>query len=223
MKFYDIVKGAIPGNPSINSTKDIDEVINKITAVILTAINQSSKAKIINGPHRKLPSRITNKITLRNQIKKRWQITYEPRFKRKSTQLANEIKADIKPFDQNSWTEWPFSLNQRDLSIYNATRKFSRKFRKIPSILDTNGLKYTPLGKANAIKYSLENSFQTNPDPYDNRHISEVNKAVQHFLNSTRNDNNIKVTSPLEIQAIIKKITLKKTAGPDGVQIKHSR
>ncbi|GBN91012.1 putative RNA-directed DNA polymerase from transposon X-element [Araneus ventricosus] len=55
MKFYDIAKEAIPGNPSINSTKDIDEVINKITAVILTAINQSSKAKIINDPHRKLP------------------------------------------------------------------------------------------------------------------------------------------------------------------------
>ncbi|GBM74247.1 RNA-directed DNA polymerase from mobile element jockey, partial [Araneus ventricosus] len=106
MKFYDITKEAIPGNPSINSTKDIDEVINKITAVILTAINQSSKAKIINGPYRKLPPLITNKITLRNQIKKRWQITYDPRFKRKSTQLTNEIKADINQYDQDSWTEW---------------------------------------------------------------------------------------------------------------------
>ncbi|GBN23807.1 hypothetical protein AVEN_54960-1, partial [Araneus ventricosus] len=49
MKFYDIAKEAIPGNPSINSTKDIDEVINIITTVIPTAINQSSKAKITNG------------------------------------------------------------------------------------------------------------------------------------------------------------------------------
>ncbi|GBM17263.1 putative RNA-directed DNA polymerase from transposon X-element, partial [Araneus ventricosus] len=222
MKFYDIVKGAIPGNLSIDSTKDFDEVINKITSVILAAINQSSKAKIINGRHKNLPFRITNKITLRNQIKKRWQITYDPRFKRKSTQLTNEIKADIKQYDQVSWTEWPFSLNQEDLPIYNATRKFSRKFQKIPPILDTDGLKYTSLGKANAFKYSIENSFQKNTGPYDNRHISEVNKAVQHFLNSTRNNNNIKLTSPLEIQAIIKKINLKKTAGPEGIQIKHS-
>ncbi|GBN95687.1 hypothetical protein AVEN_204862-1 [Araneus ventricosus] len=180
MKFYDITQ----------------EVINKITAVILTAINQSSKAKIINGPHRKLPPRITIKINLRNQIKKRWQITYDPRFKRKSTHLPNEIKADINQYDQDSWTDWLLILNQEDLSIYNATRKFSRNFHKIPPILDTDGLKYTPLGKANAFKYSLENSFQTNPEPYDNRHISEVNRAVQHFLNSTRNDNNIKLTYP---------------------------
>ncbi|GBN18818.1 putative RNA-directed DNA polymerase from transposon X-element [Araneus ventricosus] len=74
-----------------------------------------------------------------------------------------------------------------------------------------------PSGKANAFKYSLENSFQTNPEPYDNRHISEVNRAVQHFLNTTRNDNSIKLTSPLEIQAIIKKINPKKTTGPDGI------
>ncbi|GBN78129.1 putative RNA-directed DNA polymerase from transposon X-element [Araneus ventricosus] len=147
MTFYDNAKEAIPGTPSINSTKDIDEVINRITAVILKTLKQSSKAKLIGDPHRKLPPRITNKITLRNQIKKRWQITYDPRFKRKSTQLTNEIKADIKQYDQDSWAEWLLSLNQKDLSIYNATRKFSRKFHKIPPILDTGRLKYTPSEK----------------------------------------------------------------------------
>ncbi|GBN11552.1 hypothetical protein AVEN_246250-1 [Araneus ventricosus] len=80
MKFYNIVKEAIPSNPNINSTKHIDEVINKITAVILTAINKPSKAKLINGPHRKLLLRISNKITLRNQIKNRWQITYDSKL-----------------------------------------------------------------------------------------------------------------------------------------------
>ncbi|GBN32004.1 putative RNA-directed DNA polymerase from transposon X-element [Araneus ventricosus] len=213
MKFYDIVKESIPGNPSIISTKVIDEVIKKI---ILTAINQSFKAKRINGPQRKLPPRITNKIALRNQIKKSWQITYDHRF-RKFTQLTNDIKADIVQYDQDSWTEWRLSLNQEEVSIYETTRKFSRQFHKIPPILDTDGLKYTHLVKANVFKYSLENSFQTNPELYDNRHISEVNKAVHHFLNSTRKDNNIKLTSPREIQAIIKKINPKKATGPDGI------
>ncbi|GBM95643.1 hypothetical protein AVEN_128868-1 [Araneus ventricosus] len=92
MKFYDIVKGAIPDNLSIESTKDFDKVITKITSVILTSINQFSKAKIINGPHKNLPSRFTNEITLRNQIKKRWHITYEPRFKRKSPSSTMKSK-----------------------------------------------------------------------------------------------------------------------------------
>ncbi|GBM13874.1 putative RNA-directed DNA polymerase from transposon X-element [Araneus ventricosus] len=217
MKFYDIAKEAIPVNPSINLTKDIDEIIKKITAVILTAINQSTKANIINVPHRKLLPCITNKFTLRNQIKKIWQITYDSRFKRKSTQITNEIKADLKQYDQVAWTERLLNLNQEDLSIYNATRKFSRKFHKIPPILDTDGLNYTSLGKANAFKYSLENSFQTNPKPYVNSHISEVNKAVQNFLNSTKNDKNIKLTSPIEIQAVIKTIYSKMATGPDGI------
>ncbi|GBO04938.1 RNA-directed DNA polymerase from mobile element jockey [Araneus ventricosus] len=58
---------------------------------------------------------------------------------------------------------------------------------------------------------------KTNREPYNNRHISEVNKAVHHFLKSTRNDNYIKLTSPLEIQAIIKKINPNKAIGPDGM------
>ncbi|GBN97302.1 hypothetical protein AVEN_8826-1 [Araneus ventricosus] len=110
--------------------------------------------------------------------------------------------------------------------IYLSTTQLGNSqgtFTKSLPFLIRMGSSTPPLGKANAFKYSLENSFQTNPEPYDNRHISEVNKAVQHFLNSTRNNNNIKLSSPLKIQAIIKKINLKKTAGPDGIQIKHSR
>ncbi|GBO31509.1 hypothetical protein AVEN_20595-1 [Araneus ventricosus] len=138
-------------------------------------------------------------------------------FKRKSTQLTNGIKADIKQYDQDSWTEWLVRLNQEDLSIYDATIKFSRKFHQFPPIFDTDRLKFTTLGKVNAFKYSLENFFQTNPESYDNRHISKVNKAVQNFLNSQRNDNNIKLTSPPKIQAIIKKINPKKATGPNGI------
>ncbi|GBM67835.1 hypothetical protein AVEN_229124-1 [Araneus ventricosus] len=133
-----------------------------------------------------------------------------PQISKESTQLTKEIKADIKQYDQNSFAKWLLSLNQEDLSIYSANWKFSRKFHKIPPILDKDGLKHTPFGIANAFKYSLENSFQTNPEPYNNRCIFEVNKAVQHFLSSTRNDNNIKLTSPLEIQAIVKKINPKR-------------
>ncbi|GBM37537.1 hypothetical protein AVEN_4205-1 [Araneus ventricosus] len=104
----------------------------------------------------KLPPRITNKITLRNQIKKRWYITYDPRFKRKCTELTNEIKADIKQYDQDSWTEWLLSFNQEDLSIYDATRKFARKFRKIPPILDTDWLKYIPSEKRTHLSTRLK-------------------------------------------------------------------
>ncbi|GBM87188.1 hypothetical protein AVEN_78700-1 [Araneus ventricosus] len=83
-------------------------------------------------------------------------------------QTASQIKSDGKSeIDQESWKEWLMNLNEEDNSIYIAARKFSRKYIQIPPILDTDYIKCTPLGKANAFKYSLENSFQTSPEPYD--------------------------------------------------------
>ncbi|GBN54258.1 RNA-directed DNA polymerase from mobile element jockey, partial [Araneus ventricosus] len=155
--------------------------------------------------------------TQRNQQNNRWKTTYDPIYKRHANRLTNEIKRDIEKYNQDTWTDWLISLNPEDLSIYDATRKFTKKYIQVPPILDTDGLKYTPLGKANAFKYSLENSFQTNPEPYNNNHISFVNKKVRNYLAQKKNDNCIKLTSPQEIISITKKINARKATGPDGI------
>ncbi|GBO19147.1 hypothetical protein AVEN_210708-1, partial [Araneus ventricosus] len=109
------------------------------------------------------------------------------------------------------------SLNQEDNSIYIAARKFSRKYIQIPPILDTDGIKYTPLGKANAFKFSLENSFQNNPEPYDGAHIDEVNRAIRRYIDNPKPSSNIKLTSPQEILSLLKRINPRKATGPDGI------
>ncbi|GBN43926.1 hypothetical protein AVEN_123553-1 [Araneus ventricosus] len=193
---------SLPGNPNIQNIKDIDEAIAKLNSAILTAINLASRSKLINGNYRKLPPNIVKKITLRNQIRKRWQQTYDPRYRRTANRLTNQIR----DYDQESWKEWLMSLNQEDNSIYIAARKFSRKYIQIPPILDTDGIKYTPLGMANAFKYSLENSFQTNPEPYDDAHIDEVNRAIRRYIDNPKPSSNIKLTSPKEILSLLKRI-----------------
>ncbi|GBM90775.1 hypothetical protein AVEN_229453-1 [Araneus ventricosus] len=47
---------------------------------------------------------------------------------------------------------------------------------------DTDDIKFTPLGKANALLYSLEKSFQTNAEPYDKISIVNANKAIKIFI-----------------------------------------
>ncbi|GBN11497.1 putative RNA-directed DNA polymerase from transposon X-element, partial [Araneus ventricosus] len=216
-KFTEYLKDNIPGNPTMHAPSDVEDAISKFSSTVLIAINQASKSKTINGTHRKLPPSITNKITQRNQQNNRWKTTYDPIYKRHANRLTNEIKRDIEKYNQDTWTDWLISLNPEDLSIYDATRKFTKKFIQVPPILDTDGLKYTPLGKANAFKYSLENSFQTNPEPYNNNHISFVNKKVRNYLAQKKNDNCIKLTSPQEIISITKKINARKATGPDGI------
>ncbi|GBN15812.1 hypothetical protein AVEN_205774-1, partial [Araneus ventricosus] len=47
-RFQDIISRNIPGNPAINSIRDIEEAIAKFECGINTAINLSSKTKSIN-------------------------------------------------------------------------------------------------------------------------------------------------------------------------------
>ncbi|GBN39105.1 hypothetical protein AVEN_33732-1 [Araneus ventricosus] len=103
------------------------------------------------------------------------------------------------------------SLNQEDNSFYIADRKFSRKYIQIPPVLDTDGIKYTPF------KYSLENSFQTNPEPYDDHHIAEVNRAIRRYIDNPKTNSNIKSISQQEILSFLKKINPRKATGPDGI------
>ncbi|GBL85315.1 putative RNA-directed DNA polymerase from transposon X-element [Araneus ventricosus] len=210
-----IMSTSLPGNPNIQNIKDIDEAITKLNSAILTAINLASRSKLINGNYRKLRPNIV-KITHRNQIRKRWQQTYDPRYRRTANRLTNQIRREIRDYDQESWKEWLMSLNQEDNSIYIAARKFSRKYIQIPPILDTDGIKY-PLGKANAFKYSLENSFQTNPEPYDDAHIDEVNRAIRRYIDNPKPSSNIKLISPQEILSLLKGINPRKATGPDGI------
>ncbi|GBO18446.1 putative RNA-directed DNA polymerase from transposon X-element [Araneus ventricosus] len=212
-KFKQIMSTYLPGNPDIQNVKDIDEAITKLNSAILTAINLASRSKLINGNYRKLPNNIVKKITLRNQIRKRWQQTYDPRYRRTANRLTNKIRREIRDYDQESWKEWLMSLTQEDNSIYIAARKYIQ----IPPMLDTDGIKYTPLGKANAFKYSLENSFQTNPEPYDDVHIDEVNRAIRRYINNPKPSSNIKFTSPQEILSFLKRINPRKATGPDGI------
>ncbi|GBO22578.1 putative RNA-directed DNA polymerase from transposon X-element [Araneus ventricosus] len=194
-KFKQIMSTSLPGNPNIQDIKDIDEVITKLNSAILTAIN--------------LPPDLNSLMI--------WQQTYDPRYRRTANRLTNQIRLEIRDYDQENWKEWLMSLNQEDNSIYIAARKFSRKYIQIPPILDTNGIKYNPLGKSNAFKYSLENSFQTNPEPYDDVHIDEVNRAIHRYIDNPKPSSNTKLTLPQEILPFLKKINPRKTTGPDGI------
>ncbi|GBN10163.1 hypothetical protein AVEN_190798-1 [Araneus ventricosus] len=133
---------------------------------------------------------------------------------RDENKLTNEIKSDIRDFDQESWRGWLTGLIQEDNLIYEANRKISKKHIQIPLILDTDGVKYTPHGKANAFKYSLGNSFQINPEPYDNRQMAIVHKAVCHHIKNAREYFDVQLTSPRKSPLISRKLIQRKPQVP---------
>ncbi|GBO22917.1 hypothetical protein AVEN_190965-1 [Araneus ventricosus] len=108
-------------------------------------------------------------------------------------------------------------INPEDNTLYDMNRKLSKKFISTPPILDTDGIKYTPLGKANAFKHSLENSFQENPEQYCNLHINEVNHSINSYFNNLTASSTTDLVSHQKVINLFKKINSRKATGPDGV------
>ncbi|GBO07200.1 RNA-directed DNA polymerase from mobile element jockey [Araneus ventricosus] len=221
--FCQLIHNSIPGNPKMDTEAEIDEAIQKFTCCITSAINLSTRTKVISGPFRQLPKEILTKIKIKNRLRKLYQITFFPPYKRKAYKLQKEIQKDIETYDNNRWKETIMDINPEDNTLYEMNRKLSKKFIPTPPILDTDGIKYTPLGKANAFKHSLENSFQENPEPYCNLHINEVNNSINSYFNNLATFSTPDLISSQEVINLIKKINPRKATGPDGVPNKAIR
>ncbi|GBO08459.1 hypothetical protein AVEN_8603-1 [Araneus ventricosus] len=101
--------------------------------------------------------------------------------------------------------------------------KVIKKFIPTPPILDTHEIKYTLLGKANAFKHSIENSFQENPEPYCNLHVNEVNNSIISYFNNLATSSTLDLISSQEVINLIKKINPRNATGPfpDAWKIAH--
>ncbi|GBN79346.1 hypothetical protein AVEN_150951-1 [Araneus ventricosus] len=93
-------------------------------------------------------------------------------------QLQKQIHKENEDFDNNRWRETIQGVNPEDNTLYDMNSKWSKKFIPTTPINDTDGRKYTPLGKANAFRYSLENSFQGKKEPYCDSHIIQGSNYI---------------------------------------------
>ncbi|GFY08598.1 RNA-directed DNA polymerase from mobile element jockey [Trichonephila clavipes] len=76
--FQKILHSTIPGNPKISNANEIDEKIAQFTSNIHSAINQSSKVKVIKHNITFIPRSLRTKIAEKNRLRKQWQATRSP-------------------------------------------------------------------------------------------------------------------------------------------------
>ncbi|CAL1296039.1 unnamed protein product [Larinioides sclopetarius] len=221
--FSQLIHSQIPDNPKMDTADEIDTCINHLTNTINTALNLSTKTKVIKGKFRQLPKFILDKIKIKNHHRKLYQQTLFPPYKRTAHRLQKDIQKDIDDFDNNRWNNIIKELNPEDNTLYDMNKKLARKFTPIPPILDTDGIRYTPLGKADAFRHSLENFFQVNPEPYCNSHINKVNHLVNNYHNHSTQNYQIDPISTDEVITLIKKLNPKKATGPDGISSRALR
>ncbi|GFT83445.1 putative RNA-directed DNA polymerase from transposon X-element [Nephila pilipes] len=141
LKFQNIVKEIIPGNPIINSKEEIEIHVKNFTETIRAAIDQSSVGKLITHSPTLLPEPIRNIIRNKNRLRKRWQETRDPNIKKslyKQTKHINRILTQLKNDKfQNNLKE----AKTEDNSLYKMVNSIKKKTHtSLPPLLGHRGL-----------------------------------------------------------------------------------
>ncbi|GFR09935.1 probable RNA-directed DNA polymerase from transposon X-element [Trichonephila clavata] len=218
-KFQEILTNALPGNPNINNTNDIENAINTFNTTFHNALSNCSTFKVINKPLNAIPSFVRDKIKIKNRLRKEWQDSRYPPYKTQLNKLQKEIKKDLNNFKNNKWNKILTEATPDDDSLYKIVKSITnRKPFHIPPLVGPMGLHYSTEDKVNLFADSLESSFQENPEPYDDEFIDHVEEKVENYLNRNSRRHTASLTSPQEIMEIILNLSNKKAPGKDGIK-----
>lgn len=107
---------------TINNTTDIDRAIDNYTKDINNAYNDSTLTKIETLNKYKLPKHITDIISIKSKLRKKYQKTLNPAYKSEINKLIKQIKKLCQQYRQENWSEKVSSLCQQDNSIWNMVK-----------------------------------------------------------------------------------------------------
>ena len=215
--FRETVRSNIPREYSISNVLELEAATTELTDIITQAKDISIPIMEPKRDTPSLPTHIKKLIQLRNNVRKTFQRTRDPRYKNQINNLRKLIKREIINHKQQTWQDKVARLQIADNSIWKVTKNLTRPYTPTPSLHGENGLVYSSTDKANALADSLEKSFQPNTTPADPLHDRNVKRIVTDFFD--RGHNIIpKSIKKKKIVAIIKKLKPFKASGPDNIQ-----
>lgn len=222
-KFRDILNSSIKINNKIFTKQSIEEETLKLTKHIEIALNEVVNKSKIKREEEELPEEILKLIKERNKNRRLWQKTREPTLKIIYKQQTKIIKEKIVEHKNEIWTKKLSKINVHDKSLWRTTKIFKKKFHPIPTLEDNNKEAYTDKDKAEMIATQYENVHRidiTNNNPQQKEIIKRVKEIIEKREENNSNENLNKqfVTSPKEINNIIRKLPSLKAPGKDGIQ-----
>ncbi|GFX73783.1 hypothetical protein TNCV_4290991 [Trichonephila clavipes] len=119
-----------------------------------------------------VPYTTSMKIREKNRLRKLWQQNRYPPLKAEINRLQRDIQKDLLNIKQLEWDDALVDCNNTNDSLHKETR-----YLPLP-LLGIQGLVYGTREKADLFVDTLEDSFEENRIPYDDK----VDKTVKKFL-----------------------------------------
>ncbi|GBM88192.1 putative RNA-directed DNA polymerase from transposon BS, partial [Araneus ventricosus] len=205
-------------NTIINSTNDLENLVEKFETLILDAKIAASNP--IPNSQTYIDPRIRELNNERNFVRKTFQRNRDPVLKAILNKLNKKIKKLNDKIETDNYTKTLTDVNTDDGTFWNFTQPFKRKKHTIPTLLGPTSIAQTNIEKANCLAESLEKQFQLN-DLHHNDTETIVRDSVEKFLNSSPNSyTDFPPPHNDELIKCIKNLNKNKAPGYDGIDNK---
>lgn len=200
----------------LNSTEDINKLVDLFTTLILNALERCVP-KIKSSPNyiKRLTRNILNLITMRNKSRRNW-IRYRlPHFKMEMGFLNKVISYAIVRFRNSNWNRTLKRLSKASSTFWNISKILKKKKKTIPCfkvnnrIYTTNSEKVELLGQKFHSNYSISANLS---DQQTFELVSEITNALDNEQQHTA-----QIVSIETVKSIIKSLKNKKSYGSDKV------
>ncbi|KAG5681565.1 hypothetical protein PVAND_010984 [Polypedilum vanderplanki] len=216
-KFKDIVNtnSVELTNRPINSTDDIDNIIQSLTENII-------QASIVSIPKKKpyrfrypFSSRLDLLCKERTRLRNRYKVTLRHEYKSLINQLNRLIKFETSKINKESFESRLASLKTDDNTAFSFVKALRKSKNTLPPLCVNGNLSYSNIEKANVLaKNFLSNHLNTCNQI--SPHEQLVNDTVIHFRSQQHNCDFS--TTPENITEIIQNLKLRKAAGFDNIK-----
>lgn len=203
----------ITANPQLRTINQIDDAIEKLTVKLKLDIDACSKPINTNNNY-KLPDEIKDEIRDKNRLRRVYKITRHPQAKRKWNEACMKVKTLVKEYKQTTWENTVMRLSTQNNTVWKMAKALKSKQHNIGPLQGPNSIVYTEKDMAEVLATSLYNQFSPNMTPINYNIVDLTIGEVDTYL-AEEPHNNIRYTTPEELNDIIKKLDPKKASGYD--------
>jgi hypothetical protein len=194
----------------------IDTCVENFSGAILKALAASTPKRRPRGnPRPPKPAGIQDEIRLKNQLRRRWQVTRDPALRTEVKRLQRSVTRRLNEWRNDLCSATLESLDSADQSLWRIAKRVMRVPAQSPSLVTPGGIAFSDSERAEALADSLETQFQPVTNPSVPAVIEMVDLTLSsHFMTPASEP---KLTNPEEVREAIRALNVSKAPGPNGI------
>lgn len=159
-------------NVKLKNPVQLENAVSYFTQLIQTTMWNNTKPITRKVEGQCYPLEIRQLVSDKRKLRKKWQVSRNPKLKTELNNKAQQIRRLIKELNESSTSSFLKSLSSEastNYSLWKVTKKLTKKVNPVPPILVNNEWARTDQQKADAFADLLEDTFTPNessaPDP----------------------------------------------------------